>query len=366
MTQNSIFVGTLITLASLTCVDGQIVNVTPRLTCVQSQGISLFGYTNINASTITAPVGTPNFFLQFPLDRGQPTSFASGDVPYSFLVSSPFSSGLTWGLQGGYADARPMPGVDTCPAAITDPQFGPIGLTFGQTLRLKVIGNPPTQPGGSCSATLNFLDRNGFALLPAKTVNLTDGQIGFLDLPASLLNLTTGMRAQVRPQAILAQGTATLACQTTAELFGSASNVGLVGEATQQPQIQPVFPAQGLAPNQTLRLNLAAPQGFSCTGTLGFTGANNSAIGAASTVTLAGGQSAFLDLPSAQVPGLTGWTGNRVELRPKVTLGAPMIAVAVAAAGVLPSLTNVCVATAEIFDNFSGATRLIANPQGLP
>ena len=227
------------------CMNGQIVNVTPRLTCVQSQGISLFGYTNINASTITAPVGTPNFFLQFPLDRGQPTSFASGDVPYSFLVSSPFSSGLTWGLQGGYADARPMPGFDTCPAAITDPQFGPIGLTFGQTLRLKVIGNPPTQPGGSCSATLNFLDRNGFALLPAKTVNLTDGQIGFLDLPASLLNLTTGMRAQVRPQAILAQGTATLACQTTAELFGSASNVGLVGEATPATANSARFPGSG-------------------------------------------------------------------------------------------------------------------------
>jgi hypothetical protein len=362
--------GSILILAFLggaACARAQLVAVTPVLSCYQSQGIAFFGYTNINADIATVPIGSNNFFLQFPLDQGQPTTFYSGDHNDVFAVVSDPSAGLTWSVDNGFADASATPLNQVCPAAVTGPEFGPIGLAAGQTMRLKVTGND------SCTAILGFADSTGTPIGPSSAaVTLTNGQVGYLDLTAASLHLTTGHGMEIQPQ-IKAGFNVKLACQPTVEIFGSSSGAGLVIHHPQTPQIQPVFPAQGLSEGQTLRVSVAAPAGYTCSARMGFSDANNKTIGPASSVALTSGNLASLDLPSTLVPGLKGWTGTRAEFRPNLTmLGSPQVA----AQGVIdpvtfeqtsyPSLANVCLATAEVLDTFSAATRLISNPEGLP
>lgn len=76
-------------------------SVTPLVTCVLKQGtndyVAMFGYKNTAAAAVTQAVGPGNQFSPGAADRGQPTSFRSGQVDY--WVPVPFDgTPLTWTL----------------------------------------------------------------------------------------------------------------------------------------------------------------------------------------------------------------------------------------------------------------------------
>jgi hypothetical protein len=250
------------------------------------------------------------------------------------------SGTATWNLSGGSATAGSS--SKACASEAGPPQFGPIGISASQTLRLLVAGNAWNQ----CEATVSFLDRNGAAVGPAaQTLTPAAGRSAYLDLAGNTLGLSTGQRATIRPEVSYPNDTARRSCQAYAEVFATAT--GLTAFQVQQ-QRQPTYyvelPPLGMAPSQSIRLAVTNRTGGSCTATLGFVDLAGNAVGGSSSASPSGSATAFLDLASTQVSGLSGWTGH-ADIRPR-----------------LLNATADCVASAEIFDTFTGATRINVVP----
>jgi hypothetical protein len=246
---------------------------------------------------------------------------------------------LAWSAPAVYSQVLPGSAV----------QFGMIGVVQSQTLRLSIIAWPPNPvfpPNPFCIAQLGFADGSGAAVGPTKTVDLAAGQGDWLDLRGGTLALPFGGRAEVRPVVTLLQSPAGGAstCLANAEILDSFSSFSLVlaPGATAYPP-QPIFPLQGVAWGQVLRLNVVAyPPDPVCIAQLSFVDRMGNAAGPApKTVNLSTGQADFLDVAGTS---LVGRFGQRAELRPVVTM------VPGAAA---PSS---CAATAEVYDQFSGRT----------
>jgi pimeloyl-ACP methyl ester carboxylesterase len=77
-------------------------SVTPVLECVGLSGSTYtarFGYINYNGGAVSIPVGTDNMFSPGSADRGQPTTFQSGQVSSAAQVTFTGTS-ITWTLKG--------------------------------------------------------------------------------------------------------------------------------------------------------------------------------------------------------------------------------------------------------------------------
>jgi hypothetical protein len=253
--------------------------------------------------------------------------------------------------------------------------FGMIGLAASQTLRLSINAWPPGPvfppvpiypPNPVCIAQLGFANSSGGPVGPTKTVNLGAGQGDFLDLNGSALMLDPGPigspnpiggRAEVRPVVTMlpTPGGGTPACLANAEILDTFSGFSLVlapGAIAFPPD--PIFPLQGVAWGQVLRLNLVAfpPEPVapaSCLAQLSFVDKSGNPAGPApKMVNLSSGHADFLDVAGAS---LVRQFGQRAELRPVVTI--------------LPGAAapSACVATAEVYDPFSGRTWAWCNPQ---
>jgi hypothetical protein len=248
-------------------------------------------------------------------------------------------SGRTWALQ-------PQPPPND-PGA--DPFFGMAGTAFGQTLRLNV----EALPNGPCRAQLSFVDRNGQPQPPPyRTVSLSPGQADFLDFNASTVLTQFGQRMEVRPVITLLPGPVASVCQTTAEVFDNFTGFTLLALQPQPPpvvpQIPPNFGLAGIAPGQTLRLNVVAFPNGPCKAQLSFVDRNGAPQPPPNKiVNLNLGQADFLDVSAASL-GLP--FGQRVELRPVVTLTSDPNA-------------SACLANAEAYDPLSGRTWAL-QPQG--
>jgi hypothetical protein len=236
------------------------------------------------------------------------------------------------------------------PASAVD--FGMIGLAGSQTLRLSISAfNPiPIIPSGPCIAQLGFTNSSGGPVGPTKTVNLGPGQGDFLDLNGNSLALPFGGREEVLPVVTMlaAPGGGTPGCLANAEILDSFSGFSLVlatGAITFNPS--PFFGLQGVAWGQVLRLNVAAhnPEPIApafCSAQLSFVDKSGNPAGPApKMVNLSSGHADFLDVAGAS---LVRQFGQRAELRPVVTI--------------LPGAAapSACVATAEVYDPFSGRT----------
>src|ERR1017187_8520741 len=142
-------------------------------------------------------------------------------------------------------------------------EFGMIGLAESQTLRLSIIAFPPNPffNPTPCIAQLGFANSSGGTVGTTKTVNLGPGQGDWLDLKGSTLALPFAGRAEVRPVVTLNPlvGGAS-ACLANAEILDSFSGFSLVlaPGATVTVNPTPIFPLQGVAWGQVLRLNLVA------------------------------------------------------------------------------------------------------------
>jgi hypothetical protein len=105
------------------------------------------------------------------------------------------------------------------------PQFGMIGITLGQVLRLNVVAFPPNP----CLATIGFLDSTGQTPQPdpGKTVNLNPGQADHVDLSVALPAVQSGQRREFQPVVTLLPGpNGSSACQATAEVYDALTGRG--------------------------------------------------------------------------------------------------------------------------------------------
>src|ERR1019366_2847628 len=233
------------------------------------------------------------------------------------------------------------------PASAVD--FGMIGLAESQTLRLSIIAFPS---GPTCIAQLGFANSSGGTVGTTKTVNLGPGQGDWLGPEGSPLGLPCAGRAGVRPVVTLNPlvGGAS-ACLANAEILDSFSGFSLVlaPGATVTVVPEPIFPLQGVAWGQVLRLNLVAVNPGPCIAHLSFVDKFGIPAGPApKLVNLSLGQADFLDVAGAR---LGAQFGQRAELRPVVTIVTPGAAA-----------PAVCAATAEVYDPFSGRTWAWCNP----
>lgn len=240
-----------------------------------------------------------------------------------------------------------------------------IGVAPSQTLRLSIIAYPPnpTFLPGPCIAQLDFANSSGGPVGPTKTVNLGPGQGDYLDLNSNSLALPFGGRAEVRPVVTMlpAPGGGTPACLANAEILDSFSGFSLVlapgSFVTHTPD--PMFPLQGVAWGQVLRLNLVAWPAdpvapASCIAQLSFVDKLGNPVGPApKVVNQSQGHADFLDVAGAR---LVSQFGQRAELRPVVTVFPSTPIVPGAAA------PSACAATAEVYDQFTGRTWAWVDP----
>jgi len=248
--------------------------------------------------------------------------------------------------------------IQNAPNAVN---FGMIGLAPSQTLRLNINAWPPVPvylPSPICIAQLSFANSSGAPVGPAKTVDLGVGQGDFLDLNGSALMANPTpifppepVRVEVRPVVTMlpSSGGGTPACIANAEILDTLSGFTLVlapGTTTWPPD--PIFGLEAVAWGQVLRLNVVVyPPDPICMARLSFVDKSGNPAGPApKTVNLSSGHADFLDVAGAQ---LVSQFGQRAELRPVVTI--------------LPGAAapSACVATAEVYDQFSGRTWAWAN-----
>jgi hypothetical protein len=72
-----------------------------------------FGYRNSDPTVVFIPLGPDNFFVPPPADRGQPTSFETGEFHRVFSVEFPSAGLVTWTLASVQAPAdRTLPSCD--------------------------------------------------------------------------------------------------------------------------------------------------------------------------------------------------------------------------------------------------------------
>jgi hypothetical protein len=226
--------------------------------------------------------------------------------------------------------------------------FPMIGITLGQTLQINLVAYPPDP----CIAQMGFLNSSGALVGQVRNVTLQPGQSASLTIDGNSLVSSFGQRVQLMPR-VLVNPNSPSACQATAEVFGDligATTVLAIG--AQGNPSNPQFGLAHLTVFQTARLNISAFPPDPCIATISFVDGNGSLLGnSLKNVQLASGQAAFLDLRGLT---LLGGLGQRASVRPVVTLNS-------AAPGTAPS-ANVCAVSAEIYDDFDGATDFFYPP----
>jgi hypothetical protein len=235
-------------------------------------------------------------------------------------------------------------GAQTPTPPMNKTNFGMIGITRGQTLRLNVVAYPPDP----CSAQLGFQDGNGNPVGASSTVALPPGESAFLDINGNTLASDVGQRVQLRPTVVptlVVSSTAvpeTNQCVASAEVIESLLGITTVlvpGFAAHAPV--PQFGLVRLTEFETLRLNVVAVPPDACVGQISFEQysfgiSGGIQVGNSMNVGLAPGHAASLDiLGNQQVTGLE----QRVQVRPIVN--AP---------------NGGCTASAEIYLNAIGTT----------
>jgi hypothetical protein len=322
-----------------------------------------FSYTSFQAMDVTIPQGNNNIFVQDPQFRNQNTLFHPGTHSNVFGTTADPSIGLSWFLNGAFATAvqslAPCPGMSANGGPLP-PQFAPIGLANGQTMRINLYTS--RNAGVNCRANIYFTDAAGNAIgaiLPGGYVLGSGGSV-YLELPGNQV-AQPGHRVQIQPHFV---ATDYEACQAGLEVYASATGVNAAVNQPIQPYYQYEFDPQSLSAGQTLRVNVSASASQSCGAAVSFMDASGNAIGPTLTTTLQPGTASYLDLPSTAV-GLTGWSGGHVSVRPVLlpnssthSGGDPSLGTVMN--GVLISET--CFATAEVFDTLTGNTRTLANP----
>jgi hypothetical protein len=93
--------------------------------------------------------------------------------------------------------------------------FGMVGVTSVQTVRLNVVAFPPNP----CIGQLSFVNSKGVQVGTALNVQLAVGQASFLDLPGTDVVTKTGQRAMVHPIVTVSNGAT---CIASTEVYSNS------------------------------------------------------------------------------------------------------------------------------------------------
>jgi hypothetical protein len=107
--------------------------------------------------------------------------------------------------------------VSGSPGYATSPEFGLLGVTELQTVRLNVVAYPPDP----CVGQLSFVNSSGVPVGSTLSVQLNPGQAGSLDLPGGTLVTKLGQRAEVQPVVTAPNG----GCIASTEVYNNAFGV---------------------------------------------------------------------------------------------------------------------------------------------
>jgi hypothetical protein len=216
--------------------------------------------------------------------------------------------------------------------------FPMVGITGAQTLQLNLVAYPPDP---CLTVNLGFQNRNGVAVGPSQTVSLQQGQSVSLALNGASL-VGADQRVELLPTVTGFGGAATGAsCVASVEVIDNANGATrvLAPGAVGFPPI-PAFGILGVTFFQTVRLNVVAFPPDPCAGVISFVDRNGNPIGTSLQVNLSAGDATHVDLPGG------GALGLRAEVR-------PVVAVNEGAA---------CIASAEVYNNETKATRAVYYP----
>jgi hypothetical protein len=221
------------------------------------------------------------------------------------------------------------------------PFLHPVGMWQRAKARVSVVSAVVTPaPSIPVSVVLGFVDGSGNPLGPSSTVPLIAGQVASLDLDAATLAIAQGGHMQVRPTVSEAPGAFTPPLQATVEVFDVSTGSGVVLTSVNGAFPLPsIFGRQGVITGQTIRITAVAESPDSCYATLSFVNGNGNPIGTSQPVNLGPGQAMHVDLNGNSL-GLSA--GQRAEVQPVVKLQTQGI--------------STCAASAEVFDNTTGAT----------
>ncbi len=226
-------------------------------------------------------------------------------------------------------------------AAPSDPSFGIIGGSFGQTMRVVLSALPPDP----CSATVGFHTSDSAPPVPDRTFNLTGGQTAFADVDLSKLTGRFGVRVELRPVVHVLGGSCAAAVEVF-EVFTGRTTIyqfpppcraavdsnlpppcipppcRVLVDSLLAPPCIPGFAPVGVAPAQVLRLAVARDEGAvppPCRGALSFADAQGNPIGGSQAFDLAPGQIAFLDINPSRLG--TAFAPGRTTLQPRLSAG---------------------------------------------
>ena len=223
---------------------------------------------------------------------------------------------------------------------------GSIGVGLYESVRLSVTGTE----SNVCIGIIGYGDANGNPLGPSLNVNLAPGQSAFLDLNGNTLVRSFGQRAQVQPMITPTPGTVGI-CQPSVEVYSQFTGTTLAmadpgpvqfGEKNPGPA---GFGSMGIVLGQTARLNAVAFPPNPCTVQLEFTDSSGNVLASSQSLLLSPGQATSLDYGTKN-PGPIGTVILPVMNASNPTGGS----------------TAGCLATAEVFDNFSGFSRVWKDP----
>jgi hypothetical protein len=229
-----------------------------------------------------------------------------------------------------------------------DPDFAPLGGSYGQTMRIHVSAYPPDP----CIVTVGFRTGETSPPEPERSFNLAPGQTAFSDLNLNRLAGRFGVRVEVTPRVMVKSGKCSASAEVLEVFSGRTTahmNLGAVSppdpESNLQPPPDPEFAALNAVSGQVVRVGVGRGEGFNtipppCRGTLAFADMQGNIVGPTRAVDLMPGQRAFLDLPFP-----TPW----INLRP-VLLAPP------AADTVNPIGGNIhgCLASVQIYESSTG------------
>ena len=244
-------------------------------------------------------------------------------------------------------------------ASPPDPDFAPIGGSYGQTARIHISAFPPDP----CVVAAGFRTGEVTPPEPDRTFSLAAGQTAFYDLNLNRLAGRFGIRIELRPRVVIQSGR----CSASVEVFETftgrttAAMRLFLGASPPDPNINaqpppdPDFAPLGAVPGQIVRLGVGRGEGINatppdpCRGVLAFLDMQSNIIGPTRAVDLAPGQMAFLDFNPSSVNAIAALSAARITVRPHLFVPPPSTI-----ADTLGGNIHGCQASAQVFETSTG------------
>jgi uncharacterized repeat protein (TIGR01451 family) len=152
----------------------------------------IFGYANGTQEDVIIPIGRRNFVKPAPINRGQPTTFRPGVVPFAFAIKNiPRRQAVTWTVVGPGGQVRTSTASAQFPRnCITAPD----PPTADLVLRKSVRGSAHVTAGQRVTYTIHVVNRGPNIALRVRIVDVVDPRVELLSASTNRGSCTTSGR----------------------------------------------------------------------------------------------------------------------------------------------------------------------------